>query len=49
MPSKRRHNNIPKHPLDRQFASIQEAAKAKTEHVLNTVFKNADRYSPKNR
>jgi hypothetical protein len=38
-----------KHPLDRQFDSVQEAAKAKTEHVLSTVFKNADWDSLKNR
>jgi hypothetical protein len=49
MPSKRRLNNIPKPPLDRQFDSVQEAAKAKTEHVLSTVFKNADWDSLKNR
>lgn len=31
-----------KHPLDRQFDSVQEAAKAKTEYLLSTLFKNAD-------
>lgn len=49
MPSKRLHNNTLKHPLDRQFDSVQEAAKTKTEHVLSTVFKNADWDSLKNR
>lgn len=31
-----------KHPLDRKFASIQEAAQAKTDYVWNTVLKNVD-------
>ncbi len=50
MPSKRLHNNtLKKYPLARQFDSVQEAAKTKTEHVLSTVFKNADWDSLKNR
>lgn len=31
-----------KHPLDRKFSSIEEAAKAKTDYLMNTVFKNAN-------
>lgn len=31
-----------KHPLDRKFSSAEEAAKAKTDHLMNTIFKNAN-------
>lgn len=49
MPSKHRHKNTLKHPLDRQFDSVQETGKAKTEHEMNTVIKDADWDSLKNR
>lgn len=31
-----------KHPLDRKFSSVEEAAKAKTDYLMNTVFKDAN-------
>ncbi|SOD88391.1 hypothetical protein SAMN06269250_2644 [Spirosoma fluviale] len=31
-----------KHPLDRKFASVEEAAQAKTDYAWNTVLKNVD-------
>lgn len=31
-----------KHPLDRKFASVEEATQAKTDYVWNTVLKDAD-------
>jgi len=31
-----------KHPLDRKFASVDEAAQAKTDYVWNTVLKNVN-------
>jgi len=31
-----------KHPLDRRFSSAEEAAQAKTEYLMSTVFRNAD-------
>lgn len=30
------------HPLDRKFSSIEEAARAKTNHLLNEVLKGYD-------
>jgi len=32
----------PKHPLDRQFDTLGEAAKAKTEYLVNVVLKGVD-------
>lgn len=31
-----------KHPLDRQFDSIEEAAKAKKEYLINVILKGVD-------
>lgn len=31
-----------KHPLDRKFATIEEAARAKTDHLVNEVLKGYD-------
>ena len=31
-----------KHPLDRKFSSVEEAAKVKTDYLMNTIFKNAN-------
>jgi hypothetical protein len=31
-----------KHPLDRQFDSIEEAAKAKKEYLMNVILKGVD-------
>ncbi len=39
----------PKHSLNRPFESVEEAAKAKTEYMMKTVFANADWSSLKNR
>lgn len=35
-------NQSPKHTLDRKFATVEEAAQAKTDYVWNTVLKNVD-------
>jgi hypothetical protein len=32
----------PKHPLDRKFDTIEEAAKAKTEYLVKVVLKGVD-------
>lgn len=32
----------PKHPLDRQFDTLEEAAKAKKEYLVNVVLKGVD-------
>ena len=37
-----RKDKASKHPLDRKFASVEEAAQAKTDYVWNTVLKNVD-------
>lgn len=34
--------NPTKHPLDCQFDSIEEAAKAKTEYLINVILKGVD-------
>ncbi|MFN3378891.1 MAG: hypothetical protein ACK41O_05510 [Runella zeae] len=31
-----------KHPLDRQFDTLEEAAKAKREYLMNVVLKGVD-------
>ena len=32
----------PKHPLEGPFTTVEEAAEAKTDFVMNTIFKKAD-------
>ncbi|MFN3849578.1 MAG: hypothetical protein ACK4NY_09125 [Spirosomataceae bacterium] len=40
--SLKKRNSDKNHPLNRTFKTVNEAAKAKTDFIMNTVFKDVD-------